>query len=521
MSAALLLRGAARRTARSLLTGRPAAAAPLLDLAGSSRAASSHAENTNTFIKEVRLERRGGAQQGRGTCGRGRDERERERERENKKRHGLAPIGWGAALDLPYPPHLLTPLPSPPSPQALTQLEYPDRLQRLLLTPQREVLVELVITRDGGEIETFNAYRVQHDDSRGPFKGGLRYHPAVDLDDVRSLASLMTWKTAVMDIPFGGAKGGITLDPATLSERELERVTRKLVQAIKDVIGPHVDIPAPDMNTGAREMAWIMDEYGKYAGFAPGIVTGKPVHLHGSLGREAATGRGTVIATRELLRAAGAGELEGKTVAIQGFGNVGAWAATLFAEAGAAVVAVSDAYGAVRAGEGGGSKKGLDIPALRAHVAAGGALADFAGGTAFPPGDILATPCDVLVPAAIGGVLGEAEAERVDARFVVEAANAPTTPAGDAVLRGRGIPVLPDILTNGGGVTVSFFEWVQNLQNLWWEEAEVNSRLDKKMSDAFAAVWAIHTERRIPLRTAAFVQALQRVTRAHIHRGFD
>ena len=328
------------------------------------------------------------------------------------------------------------------------------------------MLVELVITRDGGEIETFNAYRVQHDDSRGPFKGGLRYHPAVDLDDVRSLASLMTWKTAVMDIPFGGAKGGITLDPARLSERELERVTRKLVQAIKDVIGPHVDIPAPDMNTGAREMAWIMDEYGKYAGFAPGIVTGKPVHLHGSLGREAATGRGTVIATRELLKAAGAGGLAGKSVAIQGFGNVGAWAAELFAAEGAAVVAVSDAYGAVRATAGGDvgggsgpSSPGLDIPALRAHLAAGGALADFAGGTAFPPGDILATPCDVLVPAAIGGVLGEAEAGRVAARFVVEAANAPTTPGGDAVLRQRGIPVLPDILTNGGGVTVSFFEW--------------------------------------------------------------
>jgi glutamate dehydrogenase (NAD(P)+) len=356
----------------------------------------------------------------------------------------------------------LFPSPTPPSPQlkALLQLEYPDRLQRLLLTPQREVLVELVITKDSGEIETFNAYRVQHDDSRGPFKGGLRYHPAVDLDDVRSLASLMTWKTAVMDIPFGGAKGGITLDPARLSERELERVTRKLVQAIKDVIGPHVDIPAPDMNTGAREMAWIMDEYGKYAGFAPGIVTGKPVHLHGSLGREAATGRGTVIATRELLKAAGAGGLSGKAVAIQGFGNVGAWAAELFAEAGAVVVAVSDAFGAVRAaGGGGGGSPGLDIPALRAHVAGGGALADFPGGTAFPPGDILTVPCDVLVPAAIGGVLGEAEAGRVAAKFVVEAANAPTTPGGDAVLRQRSIPVLPDILTNGGGVTVSFFEW--------------------------------------------------------------
>jgi glutamate dehydrogenase (NAD(P)+) len=206
--------------------------------------------------------------------------------------------------------------------EALQELEYPEKLQRLLLTPQREVLVELVITKDNGEIETFNAYRVQHDDSRGPYKGGLRYHPQVDLDDVRSLASLMTWKTAVMDIPFGGAKGGVTVDPKQLTERELEKLTRKLVQSIKDVIGPHEDIPAPDMNTGAREMAWFFDEYSKFEGFSPGVVTGKPVHLHGSNGRDAATGRGTVFATRELLKHTGQGTIANKTYVIQGFGNV-------------------------------------------------------------------------------------------------------------------------------------------------------------------------------------------------------
>lgn len=335
---------------------------------------------------------------------------------------------------------------------------------------------------------------------------------------MRSLASLMTWKTAVMDIPFGGAKGGVTVDPAALSERELEKLTRKLVQSIKDVVGPHEDIPAPDMNTGGREMAWFFDEYSKFSGFSPGVVTGKPVHLHGSLGREAATGRGTVFATRELLKASGAGGLAGKTVAIQGFGNVGAWAAELFAEEGAVVLAVSDAFSAVRAA---GENRGLDIKALRAHVAGGGRLEDFPGGAAMDKADILTVPCDVLVPAAIGGVLTDATAPKADCKFIVEAANGPTTPDGDKVLRDRGVVVLPDIYTNGGGVTVSFFEWVQNLQNFRWEEADVNRRLDRAMTDAFAPIWAIAADKRVPLRTAAFVQALQRVTRAHIHRGFD
>lgn len=399
--------------------------------------------------------------------------------------------------------------------EALQYLEYPERLQKLLLTPEREVAVELAILRDNGEVATFNAYRVQHDNSRGPYKGGLRFHPAVDIDDVRSLASLMTWKTAVMDIPFGGAKGGVTVDPKSLSDRELEILTRKLVQALRPILGTYEDIPAPDMNTGAREMAWIFDEYTKFAGFSPGVVTGKPVWLHGSLGREAATGRGTVYAIRELLKALRMGEIAGKSFVLQGFGNVGSWAAQILHDMGGRVVAVSDAYGAVA------NEAGLDVNDLRAHVAAKHSLASFPDGQTLPKEAILTVPCDVLIPAAIGGVLTEENAGDVQCKIVVEAANGPTTPEADQILRQRGIVALPDIYTNGGGVTVSFFEWVQNLQNFRWTEDEVNAKLDRVMTEAFQAIWEIHEAEGLPLRTSAFVKALQRVTRARIHRGFD
>ncbi|MEW5302066.1 MAG: hypothetical protein WDW36_004876 [Sanguina aurantia] len=399
--------------------------------------------------------------------------------------------------------------------EALNELEYPEKLQKLLLTPQREMTVELVVQLDNGELEVFNAYRVQHNNSRGPYKGGLRYHPHVDLDDVRSLASLMTWKTAVMDIPFGGAKGGITVDPKKLSERELEKLTRKLVLAIKDIIGVYEDIPAPDMNTDGKVMAWFFDEYSKYKGFSPGVVTGKPVYLHGSLGREAATGRGTVFAIRELLRAMKLGVIKDKTFVIQGFGNVGAWAAELLQELGGKVIAISDVSGAIY------NEKGLDILALRKHSAAGKSLKEFTEATAIDKDSILGIKCDILIPAAVGGVITGANAHTLQCTAVVEAANGPTTPEGDAILRERGITVLPDILANGGGVTVSFFEWVQNLQNFKWEEDDVNRKLDRKMTDAFEAVWSIHQERKITLRTAAFVKALQRVTQAELHRGFD
>lgn len=342
-----------------------------------------------------------------------------------------------------------------------------------------------------------------------------RIAPVLTQDDVRSLASLMTWKTAVMDIPFGGAKGGITVDPTTLSERELEGLTRKLVQALKPVLGVYEDIPAPDMNTGGREMAWIFDEYSKFAGFSPGVVTGKPVWLHGSLGREAATGRGTVFAIRESLAALGRGDIAGKTFAIQGFGNVGSWAAEILHAHGGKVVAVADAFGAVA------NESGLDVPSLRKHIQDQHSLASFPDGKAIEKETILEVACDVLIPAALGGVITEENVGRIQAKMIAEAANGPTTFEADQVLRERGIPVVPDIYTNGGGVTVSFFEWVQNLQNFKWTEQEVNEKLDFQMTASFRDLWEISTNEKLPMRTAAFVLALQRVTRARVHRGFE
>lgn len=399
--------------------------------------------------------------------------------------------------------------------QALEHLEYPERLQKMLLAPEREVSVELEVLRDSGEVDIYKAYRVQHCNSRGPYKGGLRYHPQVDLDDVRSLASLMTWKTAVMDIPFGGAKGGITVDPTTLSDREAEILTRKLVQALRPVLGTYEDIPAPDMNTGGREMAWLFDEYSKFNGFSPGIVTGKPVWLHGSLGREAATGRGTVFAIREALRALKLGEIKDKTFVIQGFGNVGSWAAQILHEQGGKVIAVADAFGAIA------NERGLDIPSLRRHIGDQHSLASYPDGIAVPKETILTVPCDVLIPAALGGVITEENVNDIQCKMIAEAANGPTTFEADLMLREKGVTVVPDIYTNGGGVTVSFFEWVQNLQNFKWTEDEVNEKLDVCMTNSFRDIWEICESDKLPLRTAAFAKALQRVTRAKVHRGFE
>lgn len=399
--------------------------------------------------------------------------------------------------------------------QALEHLEYPEKLQKMLLAPEREVSVELEVLRDSGEVDIYKAYRVQHCNSRGPYKGGLRYHPQVDLDDVRSLASLMTWKTAVMDIPFGGAKGGITVDPTTLSDREAEILTRKLVQALRPVLGTYEDIPAPDMNTGGREMAWLFDEYSKFNGFSPGIVTGKPVWLHGSLGREAATGRGTVFAIREALRALKLGEIKDKTFVIQGFGNVGSWAAQILHEQGGKVIAVADAFGAIA------NERGLDIPSLRRHIGDQHSIASYPDGIAVPNDTILTVPCDVLIPAALGGVITEENVNDIQCKMIAEAANGPTTFEADLMLREKGVTVVPDIYTNGGGVTVSFFEWVQNLQNFKWTEDEVNEKLDACMTNSFRDIWEICESDKLPLRTAAFATALQRVTRAKVHRGFE
>ncbi|DBB18365.1 TPA: glutamate dehydrogenase (NADP(+)) gdh1 [Trebouxia sp. C0006] len=401
--------------------------------------------------------------------------------------------------------------------EALQHVQIDAELQRFLLRPQREIHVELVITMDNGEVESFNAYRVQHNNFRGPYKGGYRLAPDVDMQEMRRLASLMTWKTSVMNIPFGGAKGGICCEPKNLSQRELERLTRKLVQHTRSMMGPYIDIPGPEISAGSRMMSWFFDEYSKYKRFSPACVTGKPVDLHGSHGREYATGRGAVLATRELLLHAHAGKIANKDFVIQGFGNVGAWAAEMIHVRGGRVLCVSDRDGAMT------NEKGLDIPALRRHLRAappfGGSLLSFPGGTKISHDQMFSMPCDVFIPAASSNTINETVAKQLNCKFVVEAANSPTTPAGDAVLREKGIIVCPDIYASGGGVAVSWLEWVQNLQNFRWEEDEVNRRMDRIMTDALDPVWKLHEQKHLPLRTAAFVYALENVIKVAKARG--
>jgi len=396
--------------------------------------------------------------------------------------------------------------------RAFDLLALPERLRTALLTPSRELRVELIIELDDGQLGHYIGYRVQHDDSRGPFKGGLRYHPDVDLDEVRALASLMTWKTAVVDVPFGGAKGGIQVDPKQLSVRELERLTRRFVEQISPVIGPDTDIPAPDMNTSAQVMGWFFDEFSRRRGFSPAVVTGKPLALHGSLGRDAATGRGCLFAIREVLAAAGK-KLEGTSFAIQGFGNVGSWLARLLHERGARVVAVSDLKGGVFKGD------GLDVPALFAHAKATGSVIEFPGVEAISNHDLLTVECDVLAPAALGHVLHEGNARDVRAKYVLEAANGPTTAEGDQIFSERGIVCIPDIWANAGGVTVSYFEWTQNTQKLKWSEEHVNAMLERHMVDAFRALATTMDELKCSMRTAAFALGVRRVKEATLLRG--
>jgi glutamate dehydrogenase (NAD(P)+) len=386
-------------------------------------------------------------------------------------------------------------------------------IERMLVTPYREVKVDVSITLDNGELGTFIGYRVQHDKSRGPMKGGLRYHPSVDMDEAQGLASLMTWKTAVMNLPFGGAKGGIAVDPATLTPNELERLTRKFVQQIHEIIGPHTDIPAPDVNTNAQVMAWIMDEYSRLHGFSPAVVTGKPVELFGSRGREEATGRGVVVALEEYLRDAKAGEIRDKTFAVQGFGNVGSWAARFIRQRGGKVVAVADVTGAIH------YRPGLDIPALATHVSRTRSVIGFPGAETIDHEALLALDVDVLVPAALGGVITGKNAKDIRARIVLEAANAPTTPEADEALTERGVVILPDIYVNAGGVTVSYFEWAQNIQQFTWEEEKVTTELQRHMREAYATLARVARERKVSFRTAAYIVAIGRVGRATALRG--
>jgi glutamate dehydrogenase (NAD(P)+) len=396
--------------------------------------------------------------------------------------------------------------------EASRRLDLSPTLERLLATPWREVQVELTIRRDDGSLATFIGYRIQHDNSRGPMKGGLRYHPHVDLDEVRALASLMTWKTAVVGLPYGGAKGGICVDPAQLSPAELQRLTRRFVDQIHDVIGPDRDIPAPDVNTNAQVMAWIMDQYSKYHGHSPAVVTGKPVELYGSLGREAATGRGLLIACREALAERGR-EVAGTRFALQGFGNVGSNAARLLHQAGGRVLAVSDVHGGIS------NRDGLDLPALLGHVRETGSVVGFDGAEPISNQQLLALDCDVLIPAALGGVLTRENAGEVRASLVVEGANGPTDPEADEVFRQRGVEVVPDVYANAGGVTVSYFEWVQNVQQFSWTEERVNQELERILVEAWGQLRATAREHGVALRTAAFLIAIDRVRRATEMRG--
>ena len=396
--------------------------------------------------------------------------------------------------------------------RAADLLDLSEDIRIALKTPYREVMVELPLRCSDGEIRTFSGYRVQHDNSRGPMKGGLRYHPEVDLDEVRALASLMTWKTAVVDLPYGGAKGGINCDPTQLSAADMERLTRRFVSRIERFIGPHEDIPAPDVNTNAQVMAWIVDEYSKYHGYTPGVVTGKPVQLGGSLGRESATGRGVLFAAQRAAADMGL-DLKSATVAVQGFGNVGSWAAQFFHEVGAKVVAVSDVKGAIFNGD------GLDVPALRAEVSRTGTVLEHQGVEQIDNAELLTLDVDVLVPAALGGVLHARNAADVRARMIVEGANHPTTPDADDVFREKGVLVLPDIYANAGGVTVSYFEWVQNLQQFRWNAERVDRELKSIMDAAYDSIRQIAGDRGADLRTAAFVLAIQRVAEAAQLRG--
>jgi glutamate dehydrogenase (NAD(P)+) len=381
-----------------------------------------------------------------------------------------------------------------------------------LRTPFREVRVELNVRMDDGSIGTFVGYRVQHDNSRGPFKGGLRYHHEVDAQEVTALAQLMTWKTSVAGIPFGGGKGGIQVDSTKLSVPEKERLTRAFVDKIHDIVGDHVDIPAPDMYTGPQEMAWFFDQYVKYHGYKPGVVTGKPVEIGGSLGRAAATGRGCLFTCEELLDRLGE-KMTGKTVVVQGFGNVGSWAARLFAEQGAKIVGISDIAGAFYDG------KGLDVRGAMTWMEKHKSLAGWDGGKKVGGTEILTMPCDILVPAALGGVITAEVAREVQAKIVVEGANGPTTPDADDILFAKNVHVIPDILANSGGVTCSYFEWVQNLQHYYWDEERVNAELRRAMKNAFAAVFDQSKVRNVPMRMGAYVVGVGRVWTATRLRG--
>jgi len=403
---------------------------------------------------------------------------------------------------------------------ALHQLDEAARIMDLdpgvhevLRNPRRALQVSVPTRMDDGSIRVFQGYRVHHNTSRGPSKGGIRYHPSVDLDEVKALAMWMTWKCAVVSIPYGGAKGGVVVDPAKLSPGELQRMTRRYASEILPLIGPERDIPAPDLGTNEQVMAWIMDTYSTREGFSvPGVVTGKPLSIGGSAGRSQATARGVMYITLATMKHLGMSVEEARVV-VQGFGNVGGGTVQLLHDQGCQIVGVSDVNGGTY------NPQGLLPQGLFAHKAKGCSFGSYEGGEPVTNEELLELDCDVLIPAAIEGQLTDENAERVKASVIAEAANGPTTPEADEVFHDRGILVVPDILANAGGVTVSYFEWVQALQAFYWSEDEVNDRLRKIMEKSYVDVLNLAEERKVPMRTAATILGVGRVADAHVTRG--
>ncbi len=394
---------------------------------------------------------------------------------------------------------------------AVKALGLKPNIAKALEVPDRELTVEVPFRKDNGEIDSVIGFRVQHNNTRGPFKGGIRYHQHVDIDEVRSLATLMTWKTSLLDIPYGGGKGGIGVDPSMLSKTELERMSRRFFRAIDPIIGTNVDIPAPDVNTNSQVMSWFMDEYSQLHGYSPAIVTGKPLELGGSEGREAATGRGTAIITREAAKKWGI-DLRNSKVVIQGFGNVGSYAAKFLDEYGCKIIAVSDVTGGLY------DQDGLDISSLFEYNYQNKTIDGFEQGKKITNEKLLSLECDFLIPAALGSAINEKNVDSLNCKVIIEAANGPVT--GDAAkkLWNKKVGIIPDILTNAGGVTVSYFEWVQNLQQFKWTEDDVNEKLEKKMVNAFEEVFSIRQKSKVPMRIASFMAAIDRVEKTYLLR---
>jgi glutamate dehydrogenase (NAD(P)+) len=393
------------------------------------------------------------------------------------------------------------------------RLSLDSDIHERLRFPRRALVVSVPIRMDRGDTEVFIGYRVHHNTALGPTKGGLRYDMGVNLGEVTALAMLMSWKCALMGLPYGGAKGGVRCDPRALSPREREHLTRRYTAEIIHMIGPDLDIPAPDLGTDEQTMAWMMDTYSMTQGKSvPGVVTGKPIIVGGSAGRREATGRGIVFVLYQAAKSLGQ-ELRGKKIVVQGFGNVGAVAARLLWNDGCTIVGVSDVKGGVYL------PGGLDVRQLQSHVAEAGSVVGFPGAEALSNEAILEQPCDVLVPAAVDSVIHERNAERIKALLIAEGANGPTTPEADSILRDRGVTVIPDILCNAGGVVVSYFEWVQGLQYYFWKESEIISRLQEIMARSFARVWQTAQKSGVDLRTGALMEGVSRVADAHVSRG--